>query len=203
MAAKSYRTKHAVDQIVREIVTAKGSSLENGATNFFALHQDPESMTENVSQAFLGLSIACAKCHNHPLEKWTNNQYYAMANYFSRVKAKGWGGDGRNGDGQRTLFVANSGELIQPLTGTAQRPTPLDGEPLPVDATEDRREHLAEWLTSPDNAYFTRAITNRVWASFFGQGLVEPVDDLRVSNPRVTNGCFMHFRNISSSIIST
>ena len=91
------------------------------------LHQSPEDMAENVSQAFLGLSISCAKCHNHPLEKWTNDQYYAMANLFARVRAKGWGGDARNGDGLRTLFVVGSGDLDQPLTGKPQRPTPLDG----------------------------------------------------------------------------
>tara|TARA_R110002072_G_scaffold179059_1_gene335047 strand:+ start:100500 stop:102935 length:2436 start_codon:yes stop_codon:yes gene_type:complete len=171
------------DEFVRKIVTSTGGSIENGATNFFALHQDPENMAENVSQAFLGLSIACAKCHNHPLEKWTNSQYYAFANLFSRVRAKGWGGDFRNGDGVRTLYVVPTGELIQPLTGKPQPPTPLDGEPLPFDATEDRRIHLANWLTAPDNPYFARAITNRVWASFFGPGLVEEVDDLRLSNP--------------------
>lgn len=171
------------DEFARKIVTSTGSSIENGATNFFALHQDPENMAENVSQAFLGLSIACAKCHNHPLEKWTNSQYYAFANLFSRVRAKGWGGDYRNGDGVRTLYVVPTGELIQPLTGKPQPPTPLDGEPLPFDATEDRRIHLANWLTSPENPYFARAITNRIWASFFGVGLVEEVDDLRLSNP--------------------
>ncbi|MCA9216559.1 MAG: DUF1553 domain-containing protein [Planctomycetales bacterium] len=171
------------DTIAREVVTAKGSSLENGATNFYALHQDPENMTENVCQAFLGLSIACAKCHNHPLEKWTNDQYYAMANMFSRVKAKGWGGDGRSGDGMRTLFVVNQGELVQPLTGKPQPPAPLDGEPLDFNAASDRRENLANWLTSPDNPYFSRAIANRVWANFFGKGIVESVDDLRLSNP--------------------
>ncbi len=171
------------DQMVRDVVTATGSSIEEGATNFYALHQDPENMTENVSQAFLGLSIGCAKCHNHPLEKWTNDQYYAMANFFSRVKAKGWGGDARNGDGVRTIFIASQGDLIQPLTGVAQRPTPLDGEPLPLDHTGDRREYLADWLTSPQNSYFGRAIANRVWAAYFGQGIVQPVDDMRVSNP--------------------
>ena len=171
------------DQIVREVVTAQGSSYTNGATNFFALHQTPEDMAENVSQAFLGLSIGCAKCHNHPLEKWTNDQYYAMANLFSRVRAKGWGGDARNGDGLRTLFLATSGELIQPLTGTAQPPTPLDGTPLAFDNPMDRREHLAAWLTSPDNPYFSRSVANRVWANFMGRGLVENVDDMRTSNP--------------------
>ncbi len=171
------------DEFARKVVTSTGGSIENGATNFFALHQDPENMAENVSQAFLGLSIACAKCHNHPLEKWTNSQYYSFANLFSRVRAKGWGGDFRNGDGVRTLYVVPTGELIQPLTGKPQPPTPLDGEPLAFEATEDRRVHMANWLTSPDNPYFARAITNRVWASFFGPGLVEEIDDLRLSNP--------------------
>lgn len=171
------------NEFVTTILTATGSSYENGATNFFALHQDPETMSENASQAFLGLSIGCAKCHNHPLEKWTNDQYYAMANLFSRVRAKGWGGDSRNGDGLRTLYVVEKGELIQPLTGKPQPPTPLDGESLPFDSTRDRRIHLAKWLTSPENPYFSRAIANRLWHSFFGKGLVEPVDDLRVSNP--------------------
>ena len=171
------------DRFVRAIVTSQGSSVENGATNFFALHQDPENMSENVSQAFLGLSIACAKCHNHPLEKWTNDQYYGMANLFSRVRAKGWGGDFRSGDGKRTLHVVPDGELLQPLTGKPQPPTPLDGDPIPFEATNDRRIHLAYWLTSPDNPYFARSITNRVWANFFGVGLVEEVDDMRLTNP--------------------
>ena len=171
------------DQMVREVVTAQGDSYENGATNFYALHQSPEEMAENTSQAFLGLSIGCAKCHNHPLEKWTNDQYYAMANLFARVRAKGWGGDGRNGDGRRTVFVVKEGDLIQPLTGKPQRPTPLDGIPLSFDDPQDRREHLANWITAKDNPYFARSITNRVWANFMGRGLVEDVDDMRISNP--------------------
>ena len=171
------------DQFVRGIVTAQGSSTENGATNFYALHQDPEEMAENVSQAFMGLSINCAKCHNHPLEKWTNNQYYAFANLFARVRAKGWGGDFRSGDGVRTLYVLTKGDLIQPLTGRPQPPTPLDGESIPLEDTGDRRIHLANWLTSPQNPYFTRTIVNRVWASFLTVGIVDQVDDLRASNP--------------------
>ena len=171
------------DQIVREILTATGKSDQNGATNFYALHQSPENMTENACQAFLGLSIGCAKCHNHPLEKWTNDQYYSMANLFSRVRAKGWGGDGRNGDGLRTLYVSTTGELIQPSRGKPQPPAPLDSAALEFDDPRDRRETLAVWMTSPKNPYFSRAIANRVWANFFGRGLVEQVDDLRLSNP--------------------
>ncbi|HEY2414674.1 MAG TPA: DUF1549 and DUF1553 domain-containing protein [Pirellulaceae bacterium] len=171
------------DQFVREIVTATGSTYDNGAANFYALHQDPEDMAETVAQAFMGLSINCAKCHNHPLEKWTNDQYYAFANLFSRVRAKGWGGNFNQGDGLRIVYTDTQGELIQPSRGAPQQPCPLDGEPVAFDATEDRRIAVAKWLTSRDNPYFTRAIVNRVWANFFGVGLVESVDDLRLTNP--------------------
>jgi hypothetical protein len=171
------------DRLVRELVTARGSSVDEGASNFYAVHQDPESMAENVSQAFLSLSINCARCHNHPLEKWTNDQYYQFANLFARVRAKGWGGDPRNGDGKRTLYVESRGDLIQPRTGKPQPPAALDAPPIPATDPGDRREVLADWLTSPANPYFTRAIANRVWANFLGVGLVESVDDLRASNP--------------------
>lgn len=190
-AVKAYYTwlRSRVEQntpwndIARQVVTAKGESTKDGQVNFYSVHQDPETMAENVSQAFLSLSIGCAKCHNHPLEKWTNDQYYSFANLFARVRAKGWGGDSRNGDGNRTLYVMAKGDLIQPRTGKPQPPAPLDGDPIPVDSTQDRRELLADWLTSPDNPYFTKAIANRVWAAFFGIGLVNSVDDMRVSNP--------------------
>jgi hypothetical protein len=171
------------DVFVRELVTATGSTHENGAANFYALHQDPEGTAETVAQAFLGLSINCAKCHNHPLEKWTNDQYYGFANMFARVRAKGWGGDFRNGDGLRVVYSDTQGELIQPSQGKPQPPRPLDGEIIPFDSTEDRRVAVAEWLTSRENPYFTRAIANRVWANFMGVGLVEKVDDLRATNP--------------------
>lgn len=179
------------DEFARELITSKGSSLENGATNFFAVHQEPEAAAENVSQSFLSLSINCAKCHNHPLEKWTNDQYYAFANLFARVKAKGWAGDGRSGDGNRTLYVEARGDLIQPRIGKPQAPAPLDATPMNPDATDDRRAYLAEWLTAPENDYFSRAIANRVWANFFRTGIVEPVDDLRVSNPP-SNEALLH-----------
>jgi hypothetical protein len=166
------------DKFVREIVTAQGSTLVNGAGNFFVLHDDPRTMAETTSQAFLGMSINCAKCHNHPMEKWTNDQYYKMANLFARVRSKVG-----SADGDQVIFAAAQGELVQPLTGKPQIPEPLDGKPIRMDSTEDRREHLADWLVSPDNPYFSRAIVNRIWANFFGIGLVDPVDDLRKTNP--------------------
>jgi hypothetical protein len=166
------------DQFVRGIITAKGSTLENGAANFFVLHADPADLAETTSQAFLGMSIGCAKCHNHPLEKWTNDQYYGMANLYSRVKVKSL-----PGEGNAFIFTADRGELLQPNKGKPQPPRPLDADPIAFDATLDRREYLAEWLVSPDNPYFARAITNRIWANFLNVGLVEAVDDLRLTNP--------------------
>ena len=162
------------NQLVSQIITATGSTKEHGAANFYTLHQSPEEIAETVSQAFMGLSIQCAKCHNHPLEKWTNDQYYGFANMFARVRAKG---------NPRVIFADIRGELIQPDTGRAQPPRPLDAEALPFASTRDRRIVLGEWLTSSDNPYFSRAISNRIWANFFGVGLVEPVDDLRMTNP--------------------
>jgi hypothetical protein len=166
------------DEIVRELITVQGSALENGAGNFFVLHKDPLDLAETTTVAFLGMSINCARCHNHPLEKWTNNQYYAFANLFARVRAKN-----EPGEGNVMVFASADGELVQPLTGKPQPPTPLDGKPLTFDDAADRRIHLARWLTSPENPYFSRAITNRVWANFLGVGLVEMVDDMRLTNP--------------------
>ncbi|HYG74937.1 MAG TPA: DUF1549 domain-containing protein [Planctomycetota bacterium] len=166
------------DVMVRDLMTAKGSTLENGGGNFFVLHEDPKVLAETASVAFMGLAINCAQCHNHPMEKWTNDQYYAMANLFARVRTKN-----APGDGNRIVYSATEGDLVQPLTGKPQPPQPLDGKVMDINSPADRREHLAEWLVSRDNPYFTRAITNRVWASFFGTGLVEAVDDLRVTNP--------------------
>jgi hypothetical protein len=166
------------DRFVREIVTARGGTIENGAGSFYILQDDPTKMAETVSQAFLGMSIQCAKCHNHPMEKWTNDQYYAFANLFARVRAKG-GSRGSNA----IVFNASDGELIQPLTNHPRAPQPLDGTPISMDDPRDRREPLADWLTSPQNPYFSRAIVNRVWANFLGRGLVEAVDDMRKTNP--------------------
>lgn len=166
------------DVMVRQLVTSTGSTLENGAANFFVLHEDPPSMAETTSQAFLGMSINCAKCHNHPMEKWTNDEYFGMANLFARVRAKSG-----TGDGERVVFVASAGDINQPLRGRPQPPRPLDGTPLTIESAEDRREHLADWLTARENPYFSRAIVNRVWANFFDVGLVEKVDDLRMTNP--------------------
>jgi hypothetical protein len=166
------------DRFARNLLTAQGSTLENGAANYFVIHQDPRELAETTALTFLGFSMNCAKCHNHPMEKWTNDDYYGFANLFSRVRFK----NGRE-DGENVIFATNEGELVQPLTGQPQPPRPLDGEALAFDAAGDRRIALVEWLTSRDNFYFKRSIVNRIWANFFGVGLVENVDDIRASNP--------------------
>lgn len=172
------------NEFARQIVTATGASAENGAANFYVLHQDPQDMSETVSMTFLGMAINCARCHDHPLEKWTNDQYYGMANLFGRVRAKG-------DDDNRIIFVADRGDVVQPRTGTPQPPRPLDAPAIAADvADQDRREYLADWLTSPENPYFAKAIINRVWANFFGVGIVEAVDDLRLTNPPSNRALF-------------
>ena len=168
------------NEFARDLVTARGTTHTNGAANFFVLHRDPADMAETVSMAFLGMSIQCAKCHDHPLEKWTNDEFYGMANLFSRVRFKT---APEGGDGNQSIFTTTSGELIQPRTGKPQLPKPLDGQTIPFEALGDRRNHLANWLVSPQNPYFTRAIVNRVWANYLGTGIVEKVDDLRLTNP--------------------
>lgn len=167
------------DGMVRELLTATGSTLENGAGNFFLLHDEPTRLSETVSVAFLGTAMNCAKCHNHPLEKWTNDEYFAFANLFARVRTK----NGATAD-ERIVFSATEGDLVQPLTGRPQAPRTLEtAKALDITAPEDRRLAMAAWVTSADNRLFKRTITNRVWANFFGVGLVESVDDIRITNP--------------------
>ena len=164
------------DQFARQLITATGSVSENGAANFYILHDDAPDISETLSVAMLGFSINCAKCHNHPMEKWTNDQYYGMANLFARVRVKS------GPDGSPVVFSASDGDVIQPLTGKPQPPRPLDAAPAP-DGLADRRDAFADWLVTKDNPYFARAIVNRIWANFMGVGLVEKVDDMRASNP--------------------
>lgn len=165
------------DQFARDVITAKGSTVENGAANYFVLHKEPKVLNEATTLTFMGLSIGCAQCHDHPLERWTLDDYYGMANLFSRVRLK----DGPGGE--VVVYPTSLGEILHPARGTAPIPRPLDGIAMSPDDPRDRREHLARWLTAPENPYFARAIVNRVWANYMGRGLVEKVDDLRATNP--------------------
>ena len=166
------------DRFARHVVTASGSTLDDGAANYFVIHKDISDLTEATSVTFLGMSVTCCRCHNHPLEKWTQDQYWSFANLFSRVGLK-------NGDRAGEVFVQSlpDGEALHLRRGIAMPPTPLDGKPLPLDSPTDRRQYFADWLTAPDNPYFAKALVNRVWRNFMGRGLVEAEDDLRQTNP--------------------
>ena len=166
------------DEMVREVVTANGSNFSYGPSNFYRIGRSPEDLTETVSQAFLGIRVQCARCHNHPFEKWTQADYYKFANLLSRVNRK-------PGDNPADLQIttAATGEISFPKTGKPLPPAPYDGQPMATDSKDDRRVYLADWLTSPKNTYFVRSIVNRVWRHYMGRGLVEPVDDLRATNP--------------------
>jgi hypothetical protein len=166
------------DRFAREILTARGGTLQNGAANFFVLHKDITDLTESTVVTFLGMSVTCCRCHNHPLEKWTQDQYWSLANLFARVGLK-------NGDRAGDVVVQSlaEGDVPHLRRGVPMPPTPLDGKPLPADSAVDRRVYLADWLTAPDNPWFARALVNRVWRNFLGRGLVEAEDDLRQTNP--------------------
>lgn len=174
----SVKSNKPWDQFARDIFTASGSSRQNGALNYFVLHKDTIALAENVTQAFLGQRLTCARCHNHPLEKWTQTQYYQFANLFSRVGLK-------NGDtaGETVVFAKTAGNINHPRLLRPLAPTPLDGQPMPLDEAADRRQHFAQWLTSPQNEYFAKNVVNRVWGSIMGRGLSHPVDDVRATNP--------------------
>ena len=171
-----------------QIVTATGNTVRNGAANYWVIHRDPLDTSENMAQAFLGITITCAHCHNHPLAKWTQKDYYGMANLFARVRLKTFSPSGsRPGIGPLfnnvTVYSAPTGEFTDDRYMTVLPPKPLDAKALPETIPGDTRIYFAKWLTSPDNPFFARNIVNRLWRNFMGRGLIEPVDDLRATNP--------------------
>ncbi|HEV3006595.1 MAG TPA: DUF1549 and DUF1553 domain-containing protein [Pirellulales bacterium] len=177
---ESLRQNKPFDQFVREIITAKGSVYSSGPANFFRVANNPQDRAETASQLFLGVRLACAKCHHHPFEKYGQDDYYSFAAFFARVGVKGSQEFGLFG-GEQVVLVSSGGEIGHPRTGQVMKPTPLEGQP--VAEAPDRRQPLAQWLTSPDNPFFSRNIVNRYVAYLLGRGLVEPIDDMRATNP--------------------
>lgn len=177
---ESFRTNKPFDQFVRELVTAKGSIYSNGPANYFRINRDSSALTESTAQLFLGVRLECAKCHHHPFEKYSQADYYSLAAFFSRVTSKNseeFGIFGR----ETVVMVRDSGEVTHPRTRQRMQPTPLGGEP--IDDPLDRRLPLAAWLTSKDNKLFAQSVVNRYMGYLLGRGLVEPIDDLRSTNP--------------------
>jgi hypothetical protein len=168
-----------IDEMVQDLLIASGGTFENPPTNYFQLERDTLKLTENIAQAFLGMRIQCAQCHNHPFDRWTMDDYYGFAAFFSQLRRK------RAEDPRETIvYDSGGGQTKHPVSGQAVSPKFLGGD-TPQVKTEDRREALAEWVTDPENPFFARRIVNLVWAHFLGRGIVHEPDDFRVSNPPV------------------
>lgn len=183
----AFRRDMPYDQFVRELLTAQGSTWRNGATTLFRDRREPAEIATMVSQLFLGVRLDCAKCHHHPFEKWGQEHFYSFAAYFSRIGRKGRGISPPISGSEEILFTASRGDVTHPNTGEVMVPTPLEGEASPIAPGEDPRQALVRWMTADDNPYFATVMANRVWADLMGRGIVDPVDDIRATNPP-TNG---------------
>lgn len=181
----AFRKNMPYDQFVRELVTAQGSTFREGNTTLFRDRRAPDELTTIVSQLFLGIRLECAKCHHHPFEVYGQDDFYSFAAYFAKIGRKGTGLSPPISGSEEFIFSGNKGEVKHPLTDEVLQPRPLFGEAPEVTDDVDPRVILADWMTSRDNPYFARTMANRVWATMMGRGLVEPVDDLRASNPPV------------------
>jgi hypothetical protein len=162
---------------VKELLGATGGTFKNPATNYYQVERDVLKLTENAAQVFMGMRIQCAQCHNHPFDRWTMDDYYGFVSFFTQVGRK-------RGDDPRELVIFNAGggEHNHPVRGKPMPPKFLGGAEPDVKG-KDRRVVLANWLASPDNPYFARNLSNIVWSHFFGMGIVNEVDDVRISNP--------------------
>jgi hypothetical protein len=166
-----------IDDIVRELLSSSGGTFKNPATNFYQVETETLKLAENTAQVFLGMRLQCAQCHNHPFDRWTMNDYYSFAAFFARIGRK------PAEDPRETIvFGKGDGEMQHPVDKRNMAPAFLGGGKAETDG-RDRRAVLAEWMTAPENPYFARNLANIVWAHFLGRGIVEPVDDVRVSNP--------------------
>ena len=164
------------DEFARAFITVEGPLRQAAQANFYKVVNKPGQAASTLAQVFLGVRIACAECHHHPFDRWSQDDYYGMTAFFNGIAVK-------NAGGRETLSVGGVPKARNPRTGLDILAHPL-GEKMPAKIeTGDRRAELAEWMTSPRNPWFARNLANRVWAHFLGRGLVEPVDDVRATNP--------------------
>ena len=174
---RQFSENRPYDQFVRDIVTAQGNTASERPAAFYKALATPEVMSRSISQVFLGVRIECAQCHHHPSEKWGQDDYFALAGFFTGVTRKQLpsGGD--------AIIARGGSDLNHPRTGLPVPARNLGSSAADLVGVSDRRTVLADWMTQPDNPYLARALTNRLWAHYFGRGLVEPIDDLRATNP--------------------
>ena len=179
----AFRQNMPHDEFARQMVTAQGSTWRNGATTIFRDRRQPEEITTLVSQLFLGLRLECAKCHQHPFEVYGQADFYGMAAHFARVDTKGTGLSPPISGSEEIIFVKDKGEVRHPLTNQVLLPKPLFGAEREIPLGDDPRVAFADWMTAADNPTFAQVAVNRLWAELMGIGLVDPVDDLRATNP--------------------
>ncbi|MFO0799399.1 MAG: DUF1553 domain-containing protein [Gemmataceae bacterium] len=181
---RAFRENMPYDRFARELIAAKGSTFTNGAVVMYRDRRDPAELTTLVGQIFLGVRLDCAKCHHHPFEVWSQDDFYSFAAFFGRIGRKGTGISAPISGSEETVYTATTpGNVKHPLTGRTMTPTPLLGKALDIPPDQDPRDVLAAWATAPDNLFFAKVIVNRVWADLMGRGIVDPVDDLRATNP--------------------
>jgi hypothetical protein len=171
----------AYDQIVSELLTASGDLEDNPLVNWWRQIKEPSDQVESTAQVFLGVRLQCARCHHHPFDQWSQQDYYGLAAFFSRVGRKY--GKEYQANVERIFHDRGAASVPHPRTKAPVLPTGLGGKPLQVSPDEDPREALVQWMTAPENPYFARALVNRYWKHFFGRGLVDPEDDMRATNP--------------------
>ncbi|QDT84058.1 DUF1549 and DUF1553 domain-containing protein [Gimesia chilikensis] len=170
------------DEMVRGVLTATGDVSVNPPAQWYAEVRYLDRYVDDMAQVFLGLRIGCARCHHHPFEKYSQQDYYGLAAFFSRVNRTGGSGVAER-RANEMISVKQTGQVKHPVTGEVVPPHGLGGPDLEIPPFEDPRHYLVDWMTQSENPYFARAFVNRMWAHFFGRGLVHPLDDLRVTNP--------------------
>ena len=174
---RQFAENRPYDQFVRDILTVQGSTAAEGPAAFYKVLNTPDVMSRSISQVFLGVRIECAQCHHHPSEKWGQDDYYALAGLFTGVTRKPLPG------GVEGIVSRGGVDLAIPRSALKVPARPLGAVPIEFGPTDDRRKVLADWMTAPDNPYFAATISNRLWSHYFGHGLVEPLDDMRATNP--------------------
>jgi len=184
---QAFRENRPYDQFVRGLVAAEGSTYRNGAATLFRDRRSPDEIATLISQLFLGIRLDCAKCHHHPFERWSQEDFYSFAAYFSRVGRKGTGLSPPISGSEEVVLGAKSGSVKHPRTDEVLSPRPLFGENnlSAEDMLDDYtlRHKLVDWMVTKDNEFFSGVMVNRIWADLMGRGLFEPVDDLRATNP--------------------
>ncbi len=172
------RSNMPYDQFAKELLSASGSTLANPAANFYRTSTDMNECVETVSQVFLGARLQCAKCHNHPFERWTQDNYYGLGAFFNRLQRKS-----SQRPGEMFVWTAASGEVTQPRTGQVMKPWLPQVGSVDAGESEDRRPTFVSWLVDAKNPYFAKIEANRIWSHLFSRGIVDPIDDFRDSNP--------------------